>query len=225
MTIRTVHMDFLYGGAFRTGMPEAYERLILDTLLGDGTLFTRADEVEEQWLLVDSIVVGVAARPPELPELRGRHVGPAERRRPAAPRRPLLEAALSAPAVIESWDGDGRQARRRRAALAQLRAATATPGAAAEHPHVGDDAHRVGAGGVARPGARRARRHGRAPSVAHDPARTRSPTPARTGSTRRSRSSATRCRASERSICSEVIELAAARARARRRRRRSSSRC
>jgi len=56
MTIRTVHMDFLYGGAFRTAMPEAYERLILDTLLGDGTLFTRADEVEEQWLLVDAIV-------------------------------------------------------------------------------------------------------------------------------------------------------------------------
>jgi glucose-6-phosphate 1-dehydrogenase len=56
MTIRTVHMDFLYGGAFRTTMPEAYERLILDTLLGDGTLFTRADEVEEQWLLVDAMV-------------------------------------------------------------------------------------------------------------------------------------------------------------------------
>jgi glucose-6-phosphate 1-dehydrogenase len=56
MQIRTVHMDFLYGGAFRTGMPEAYERLILDALLGDGTLFTRADEVEEQWLLVDTMV-------------------------------------------------------------------------------------------------------------------------------------------------------------------------
>jgi glucose-6-phosphate 1-dehydrogenase len=56
MQIRTVHMDFLYGGAFRTAMPEAYERLILDTLLGDGTLFTRADEVQEQWLLVDAIV-------------------------------------------------------------------------------------------------------------------------------------------------------------------------
>jgi glucose-6-phosphate 1-dehydrogenase len=56
LQIRTVHMDFLYGGAFRTGMPEAYERLIVDALLGDGTLFTRADEVEEQWLLVDTIV-------------------------------------------------------------------------------------------------------------------------------------------------------------------------
>src|SRR5262249_15192759 len=56
MTLRTVHMDFLYGGAFRTGIPEAYERLILDCLLGDATLFTRSDEVEEQWSLVDAIV-------------------------------------------------------------------------------------------------------------------------------------------------------------------------
>jgi glucose-6-phosphate 1-dehydrogenase len=56
MTIRTVHMDFLYGGAFRTELPEAYERLVLDCLLGDATLFTRADEVDEQWALVDSIV-------------------------------------------------------------------------------------------------------------------------------------------------------------------------
>jgi glucose-6-phosphate 1-dehydrogenase len=56
MTIRTVHMDFLYGGAFREGLPEAYERLILDAMLGDATLFTRADEIEEQWALVDAIV-------------------------------------------------------------------------------------------------------------------------------------------------------------------------
>jgi glucose-6-phosphate 1-dehydrogenase len=56
MTIRTVHMDFLYGGAFREGLPEAYERLILDAMLGDATLFTRSDEIEEQWALVDAIV-------------------------------------------------------------------------------------------------------------------------------------------------------------------------
>ncbi len=56
MSIRTVNMDFLYGGAFRTGLPEAYERLILDAMLGDATLFTRADEVDEQWALVDSII-------------------------------------------------------------------------------------------------------------------------------------------------------------------------
>jgi glucose-6-phosphate 1-dehydrogenase len=56
MTIRTVHMDFLYGGTFREGLPEAYERLILDAMLGDATLFTRSDEIEEQWALVDAIV-------------------------------------------------------------------------------------------------------------------------------------------------------------------------
>jgi len=58
MTIRPVHMDFSYGGHFRTGLPEAYERLILDCMLGDATLFTRADEVEEQWELVDSMIAG-----------------------------------------------------------------------------------------------------------------------------------------------------------------------
>jgi glucose-6-phosphate 1-dehydrogenase len=58
MRLRTVHMDFLYGGAFRVELPDAYERLILDCLLGDATLFTRADEVDEQWALVDSIVSG-----------------------------------------------------------------------------------------------------------------------------------------------------------------------
>jgi glucose-6-phosphate 1-dehydrogenase len=56
LSIRTVHMDFLYGSAFRYGLPEAYERLILDAMLGDATLFTRADEIEEQWALVDAIV-------------------------------------------------------------------------------------------------------------------------------------------------------------------------
>jgi glucose-6-phosphate 1-dehydrogenase len=56
MTIRSVLMNFLYGGAFRTELPEAYERLILDCLLGDATLFTRADEVDAQWAVVDAIV-------------------------------------------------------------------------------------------------------------------------------------------------------------------------
>jgi len=76
MTIRTVHMDFLYGGAFRTGMPEAYERLILDTLLGDGTLFTRADEVEEQWLLVDAVVAAWQRDRPSFPNYAAGGWGP-----------------------------------------------------------------------------------------------------------------------------------------------------
>ena len=76
MTIRTVHMDFLYGGAFRTGMPEAYERLILDTMLGDSTLFTRGDEVEEQWLLVDAIVAGWQRDRPGFPNYAAGTWGP-----------------------------------------------------------------------------------------------------------------------------------------------------
>jgi glucose-6-phosphate 1-dehydrogenase len=56
MKLRTVHMDFVYGGAFHVEMPEAYERLLLDAMRGDATLFTRADEVDEQWSIVDAIV-------------------------------------------------------------------------------------------------------------------------------------------------------------------------
>jgi glucose-6-phosphate 1-dehydrogenase len=76
MTIRNVHMDFLYGGTFRTGMPEAYERLILDTMLGDSTLFTRADEVEEQWLLVDSMVAAWQRDKPSFPNYPSGTWGP-----------------------------------------------------------------------------------------------------------------------------------------------------
>jgi glucose-6-phosphate 1-dehydrogenase len=76
MQIRPVHMDFLYGGAFRVGIPEAYERLILDTLLGDATLFTRIDEVEEQWSLVDAIVSSWPREQPALPNYEAGSWGP-----------------------------------------------------------------------------------------------------------------------------------------------------
>jgi glucose-6-phosphate 1-dehydrogenase len=58
MNIGTVQMDFQYGGAFEAALPEAYERLVLDAMFGDATLFTREDEVEEQWKIVDGIVGG-----------------------------------------------------------------------------------------------------------------------------------------------------------------------
>jgi glucose-6-phosphate 1-dehydrogenase len=76
MSIRTVHMDFLYGGAFRTGLPEAYERLILDAMLGDATLFTRIDEVEEQWSLVDSMVATWQRDRPSFPNYPAGSWGP-----------------------------------------------------------------------------------------------------------------------------------------------------
>jgi glucose-6-phosphate 1-dehydrogenase len=58
MRIRDVRMDFRYGTAFGGETADAYERLLLDAMLGDGTLFARADEVEEAWRIVDSILAG-----------------------------------------------------------------------------------------------------------------------------------------------------------------------
>ena len=76
LKVRTVHMDFLYSGAFRMGLPEAYERLILDAMLGDATLFTRADEIEEQWALVDAIVAAWRRDKPRFPNYAAGTWGP-----------------------------------------------------------------------------------------------------------------------------------------------------
>jgi glucose-6-phosphate 1-dehydrogenase len=76
LQIRTVHMDFLYGGAFRTDMPEAYERLVLDCMRGESTLFTREDEVTEQWQLVDAIVATWRRDRPSFPNYAAGTWGP-----------------------------------------------------------------------------------------------------------------------------------------------------
>ncbi|PIN51955.1 glucose-6-phosphate dehydrogenase [Trueperella pyogenes] len=55
MLLRDVTMDFGYGHAFTEYAPEAYERLILDVLLGDPPLFPRQNEVELGWKLVDEV--------------------------------------------------------------------------------------------------------------------------------------------------------------------------
>jgi glucose-6-phosphate 1-dehydrogenase len=69
MSIRPVNMEFLYGTAFLSQSPEAYERLITDAMRGDATLFTRNDEVEAQWRICDPIVKAWAndVRPPTPP--------------------------------------------------------------------------------------------------------------------------------------------------------------
>jgi len=54
--IRPVAMDFRYGTSFDDQPPEAYERLILDAILGDSTLFIRRDEVEAAWSYIDSLM-------------------------------------------------------------------------------------------------------------------------------------------------------------------------
>jgi glucose-6-phosphate 1-dehydrogenase len=74
--LRTVHMDFVYGGAFHVELPEAYERLILDAMRGDATLFTRADEVDEQWAIVDAIVAAWRRDRPAFPNYAAGTWGP-----------------------------------------------------------------------------------------------------------------------------------------------------
>lgn len=53
---RTVNMDFSYGSSFGMATTDAYNRLLLDCMVGDQTLFTRADEVEEAWRVVTPIL-------------------------------------------------------------------------------------------------------------------------------------------------------------------------
>ncbi len=62
MRIQGVNMEFQYGSAFAGEAPEAYERLLLDCMLGDSTLFTRRDEVEAAWGIITSILEGWQAQ-------------------------------------------------------------------------------------------------------------------------------------------------------------------
>ena len=78
MRIRPVNMEFQYGTAFLSQSPEAYERLILDAMRGEATLFTRNDEAEAQWRICDPIVSTWAARAEALPQYPAGSQGPPE---------------------------------------------------------------------------------------------------------------------------------------------------
>ncbi|MEA2611837.1 MAG: glucose-6-phosphate 1-dehydrogenase [Chloroflexota bacterium] len=79
LDVRSVTMDFTYGSAFTVDSPDAYETLILDALQGDASLFTRADEVEEAWSIVDPIVDAWATSPaPDFPNYDAGTWGPAD---------------------------------------------------------------------------------------------------------------------------------------------------
>ena len=78
MAIRTVNMEFLYGTAFLSQSPEAYERLIIDAMRGDATLFTRNDEVEAQWRICDPVVKAWQATPGPLPQYEAGSQGPTQ---------------------------------------------------------------------------------------------------------------------------------------------------
>ena len=63
MEIREVSMDFAYGGSFTESSPEAYERLILDVMLGDPPLFPQQQEVELSWKILDPVLEHWASLP------------------------------------------------------------------------------------------------------------------------------------------------------------------
>jgi len=99
MQLDEVTMDFLYDRAFTERSPEAYERLLLDALRGDASLFTRSDEVEYAWRFITSILDGWAAQPPpHFPNYYPFSDGPEEASRlmhPGAHWRSIAAAAKS----------------------------------------------------------------------------------------------------------------------------------
>lgn len=78
--IRTTDMEFHYRDSFKDEvLPDAYERLLYDAMMGDASLFTREDEIELSWRLIDNIIQGWqgGSAPPVAPYARGSW-GPAE---------------------------------------------------------------------------------------------------------------------------------------------------
>ena len=78
MKLRPVNMEFLYGTSFLSQSPEAYERLIMDAMRGDATLFTRDDEVEAQWRIIDPILQGWSQSDGAVPRYEAGTDGPEE---------------------------------------------------------------------------------------------------------------------------------------------------
>ena len=119
MEVRDVAMDFLYGEAFTESSPEAYERLLLDVLLGDASLFPHNQEVEDSWRVIDPhrALLGRAEREGRRARaLPRRRVGTCRGGRHARPRRTLLEKAMTTlwdttgTAVVKALAAERRQA-------------------------------------------------------------------------------------------------------------------
>jgi glucose-6-phosphate 1-dehydrogenase len=82
MRIRPVYMEFRYGTSFMSESPEAYERLILDAMRGDATLFTRNDEIETLWGIVDPVLTAWKQdETSELPQYPAGSTGPKQANR------------------------------------------------------------------------------------------------------------------------------------------------
>jgi glucose-6-phosphate 1-dehydrogenase len=76
--VRSAAMEFSYGASFLEESPEAYERLLLDALVGDPTLFIRSDEVEQCWRIVDPILDFWESDAAQIPTYEAASWGPAD---------------------------------------------------------------------------------------------------------------------------------------------------
>lgn len=108
LDVRSVNMDFTYGSSFLRDAPEAYETLILDAMLGDASLFTRADEVEAAWGIVSPIHARWAAWDAE--PARGRRAGAAADRPEAV--QPYAAGSWGPALADRLIEGEGRRWRR-----------------------------------------------------------------------------------------------------------------
>ena len=111
-------MDFTYGSTFLTDAPEAYETLLLDAMLGDASLFTRADEVEAAWGMVtplDAHLAGLGCR-----RRRGGKPKGGERQGTSSPAPAALDGSLQ-PYEAGTWGREAadRLLRTRRTAMAK----------------------------------------------------------------------------------------------------------
>ncbi|HWN99060.1 MAG TPA: glucose-6-phosphate dehydrogenase, partial [Blastocatellia bacterium] len=76
--IRSVNMDFRYGASFGVSSPEAYERLLLDCILGDSTLYARRDMTERGWEIVMPILEDWQSKKANFPNYQAGTWGPPE---------------------------------------------------------------------------------------------------------------------------------------------------
>ena len=90
MRLRHVPLDMSFAQTFKIRSPEAYERLIMDVIRGNATLFMRRDEVEAAWKWIDPILDGWAGLARGAEDLYGRHMGAVGRDRADRARRPDL---------------------------------------------------------------------------------------------------------------------------------------
>ena len=115
--VRDVLMDMSYGAAFLEEPPDAYERLLLDAMVGDPTLFIRSDEVDQAWQIVAAAAHRLGRPPHPAGRLRGRDLGSPPSRSAHRARR----ATMANPVEVDCWDAQGVRLTDIVEALADLR--------------------------------------------------------------------------------------------------------